>query len=99
MLNCGLKSFLHSNQLGGVGPLFCSYMGVFRSTFQQEILAMVQCHLLPATTEALGPIIRKSEDSKFHPPARLPTGHEKKVILFQAVQHGIYAVMKSHTYR
>ena len=51
------------------------------------------------TAEALGPIIRKPEDSKFHHPARLPTEDEKKVILFRAVKHGIYTVMKNHTYR
>ena len=50
------------------------------------------------TAEAIGPIIRKPEESKFNPPERAPTEKEKKVILFHVVRHGIYTVMTNHTY-
>ena len=54
---------------------------------------------ITTAAEAIGPIIRKPEDSKFHSPSRLSTAEEKKVILFRVVKHGIYTVMKSHTYK
>jgi len=50
------------------------------------------------TTEAIGPMIRKPEESKFNSPLCLPTESEKKKILCYVVKHGIYTVMTNHTY-
>ena len=51
------------------------------------------------TAEAIGPIVRKKEESKFNPPVRLPNEEEKKDILFNVIKHGIYTVMTNHTYK
>jgi len=51
------------------------------------------------TAEAIGPITRKPEDSKFNTPVCLPSEDEKREIMFRVVRYGILMVMRSHTYK
>ena len=60
------------------------------------------CHPGMTTAEVMGKLYREEEEevpSLFHPPRRLPTEREQKILLAQVIRVATLAILQHHTYQ